>query len=146
MDLFALNIQRGRDHGLPGYNSYRALCGLPLAFTFSDLADVIEENTIDELKQVYEDVDDIDLFIGGISEKPVGTSILGPTFRCIIGDQFKRLLEGDRFFYSSSFNPGHLTLAQLAEVRKTSLARLHCDNGDRVRSMQRQAFIQPAPE
>ena len=36
MDLVALNIQRGREHGIPGYNNYRELCKLRRAKTFAD--------------------------------------------------------------------------------------------------------------
>ena len=42
MDLVALNIQRGRDHGIPSYNELREICGMKRAKTWSDLATEIE--------------------------------------------------------------------------------------------------------
>ena len=59
----------------------------------------------------YRHVDDIDFFVGGISERPVAGGLLGWTFLCVVGDQFARVKKGDRFFYDlggqpSSFTPG----------------------------------------
>jgi hypothetical protein len=38
MDLIALNLQRAREHGIPGYNAYRQLCGMGRASSFSDFS------------------------------------------------------------------------------------------------------------
>ena len=37
LDLVAVNIQRGRDHGLPGYNKYKEICTGQKASSFDDL-------------------------------------------------------------------------------------------------------------
>ena len=87
MDLVALNVQRGRDHGLPGYNAFRELCGLKRIKDFDFFNDMIPIKIVERLKLIYEDVDDVDLFIGGISETPVAGALLGPTFQCLVGDQ-----------------------------------------------------------
>jgi len=144
MDLVALNLQRGRDHGIPGYNAFRELCGLKKTKSFDEFSDVIPQKIVERLKMVYKDVDDVDLFIGGISESPLPGAILGQTFQCLVGDQFKRLQQGDRYYYDNEDNPGKFTEAQLVEIRHANLARITCDNGDDIHHMQPLAFKKPS--
>ena len=67
LDLAALNIQRARDHGIPGYNHYRAICNLTRASSFEGLRREIAPPLIERLKRTYAHVDDIDLFPGNDS-------------------------------------------------------------------------------
>jgi len=43
VDLVALNIQRGRDHGLPGYVKYREICKVGRVTSFDDLQNNISQ-------------------------------------------------------------------------------------------------------
>lgn len=99
LDLAALNIQRGRDHGLPDYNTWRKYCNLSTPNTIEGLREHISNTTVlGRLRDIYGDnPSNIDLFVGGLLEDTLPGSQLGPTFRCIIGDQFKRSRDGDRY-------------------------------------------------
>lgn len=144
VDLIALNIQRGRDHGIPSYNNYRALCNLKRARTWEDLSREIPPEVISRLKRIYASVDDIDLFPGGMSERPLQGGLVGPTFACIIGIQFRQLRKCDRFWYETDDPNLRFTEAQLNEIRKTTLSKITCDNMDTPGDMQRAAFDLPS--
>ncbi|EFX87909.1 hypothetical protein DAPPUDRAFT_42141, partial [Daphnia pulex] len=142
-DLAALNIQRGRDHGLRPYNEYRAACNLKRATTFEDLSREMTAQVIERLKQVYASVDDIDLWTGGLTETPLQGGLVGPTFACVIGNQFRSLRRCDRFWYENGNQAGRFTEAQLAEIRKVALARLLCENSDTIGEVTRSVFDLP---
>ena len=108
MDLASLNIQRGRDHGLAPYNIWREQCGLRRFSRWEELEDVMDNRTVARLENVYEHVDDIDLFPGGMAEKPVVGGIVGPTFACVLGQQFLNLRKGDRFWCENAFTKEQL--------------------------------------
>jgi hypothetical protein len=137
-DLASLNIQRGRDHGLPGYNKWRQFCGLNVAQTFDQLSlQILDARSRENLAREYKHPDNIDLYTGAMVEDPVVNGMIGSTLSCIIGDQFKRLRDGDRFFYK---NPGVFTPEQLAEIKKASMSRVLCDNCDRFQFAPKDAF------
>ncbi|GFR66424.1 dual oxidase [Elysia marginata] len=102
-DLGALNIQRGRDLGLPGYNAVREAYGLPRIDRWEDINKKgFFSGVIKNLKSLYGNTsapDELDLFPGGLLE----TTNDGPgeLFRTIILDQFLRIRHGDRFWYEN---------------------------------------------
>lgn len=136
-DLGALNVQRGRDHGLPSYNDMREHCGIRRAKKWRHLRREIPQHAIDKLKDLYGHVDNIDLWAGGMAERGYKGGRVGRTFRCVLIKQFKALRNGDRFWYE---NDGVFTKAQIKELEKTSLARVLCDNGDYITRIQKDAF------
>ncbi|CAG2053635.1 unnamed protein product, partial [Timema podura] len=141
-DLESIDIQRGRDHGLASYNDFRATCGLSKATCFNDLKGSMSQKDIMLLSRLYEHVDDVDLFVGGVLERHTEDSLLGPTLQCIIAEQFHRSRTGDRYFYENRNQPYPFTPDQLDEIKKSSLSRLLCDNGNNIRYMQSQGFRQ----
>jgi len=131
LDLFAMNMQRGRDHGLPGYNAFRKKCGLSPLTSFEQKPPELSRDYWRELSEVYEKVDDIDLVIGGIAEHNVRGGAVGPTFACIISEQFHRLKYGDRFFYTHSGpldQSRGLSPAVKSSVLQRTLGDVICDN------------------
>lgn len=114
-DLAALNIQRGRDHGIADYNQTRIDLGLDPVYEFEDItSDVTVQN---KLKDLYGSVDNIDLWVGGLAEDHVNGSTLGETFTSILMDQFTRLRDADRFWYETALDDYTVT-----QIDSTTLA------------------------
>ncbi|XP_061599190.1 peroxidasin homolog isoform X3 [Cololabis saira] len=138
LDLAAMNIQRGRDHGIPPYNDYRTFCNLTSAHSFEDLRNEIKNPEVrDKLQRLYGTPLNVDLFPALMAEDLVPGSRLGPTLMCLLAMQFRRLRDGDRFWYE---NPGVFTPAQLTQLKQASLARVLCDNGDNITRVQQDVF------
>ncbi|XP_029565023.1 eosinophil peroxidase [Salmo trutta] len=126
LDLGSLNMQRGRDHGLPGYNAWRKFCGLSTPRNQDQLAVVLNNKDLARrLLQLYGTPANIDVWMGGVAEPFVRGGRVGPLFACLIATQFQRIRQGDRLWYE---NPGVFTSAQRAALSCASLARIMCDN------------------
>ncbi|MDF1799228.1 MAG: peroxidase family protein [Planctomycetota bacterium] len=132
-DLASLNIQRGRDHGLPGYNDLRDALGHPRAQSFQDVSTDLEVQA--RLALAYDDVDDIDAWVGLLSEDHAQGAVVGKTLRTILVDQFRRLRDGDRFWYRAYLSQG---ISELVE--KQTLATIIRRNTDIGQELQDDVF------
>nr|XP_046242082.1 eosinophil peroxidase-like [Scatophagus argus] len=126
LDLASLNMQRGRDHGLPGYNKWRKFCGLSQPRNQRQLTKVLKNKRLAKrLLDLYGKPDNIDVWLGGVVEPFVRGGRVGPLFACLISTQFQRIRQGDRFWWE---NKGVFTETQRESLKQTSLARIICDN------------------
>ena len=116
-DLAALNIQRGRDHGLPRYNQVREDFGLARKTSFAEITSDTDVQA--RLAASYATPEDIDLWVGALAEDHVNGGLVGELIFTILKDQFTRLRDGDRFWYQS-YLPRNL----IRQVEKQTLTKI----------------------
>jgi hypothetical protein len=109
----------------------RVAYGLPAVTSFSQIS---SNPTIQaKLQQLYQNVDNIDLWVGALAEDHVSGSSTGRLIRAGLIDQFTRLRDGDRFWYQlvyssadQAFLENNRTLADL--IRLDTAADVIQDN------------------
>ena len=134
LDLGALNIQRGRDHGLPDFNTVREAYGLDAYESFYELT--ADYDLAYRLEQVYGSIDKLDLFVGGLAEDNAHGAIVGETFKAILVDQFTRLRDGDAYWYEARFDE-----QTIHHLEHTSLSDIITRNTD-IEYLQHNVFLQ----
>jgi peroxidase len=80
------------------------------------------QQLIERFKKLYSSVDDIDLFIAGVNEAKPRNSYVGPTFQCIIANQFLNLKRGDRYFYDLQGQPGSFSKGMKRVIESSAVA------------------------
>ncbi len=106
LDLASLNIARGRDLGLPTLNEMREMAGLKRYASWAEFgANLRYAEDLAKFKSIYKTVNDVELWVGGLAEKPKSANglgndtVLGETFTYIFSIQQIALQDGDRFYY-----------------------------------------------
>lgn len=136
LDLAAININRGRDRGLPTLNAIRQAYGLAPYFFLEQINS--DFNVYTQLFQAYfGDINKVDPWIGMLAEARAENELFGPTIIAIMNAQFQSLRDGDRFFY---LNDPVLTDEQKQEIHTTSLRDIIMHNTD-INLMQDNVFL-----
>jgi hypothetical protein len=179
-DLGAIDIQRGRDHGMPSYNDLRRAYGLapkrsftaitgeatarfprslsarrpgtiddPRILEFVELRDAdgkvvasgspeAEEDAVAgtrrttvaaRLRALYGSVDNLDAFVGMVSERHVRGTEFGELQLAMWKQQFEALRAGDRFFYANDPELESIRQQYGIEYRRTLASVIRLNTG-----------------
>ena len=137
LDLASLNIQRGRDHGIPPHVTWQRWAQRECNIS----SDFENQLTFIRLLQTYGSLETVDLWVGGLAEERLQGSLLGATFACIFAKTFGPIRHGDRFYYENEEPEAALfTAEQRAAIENASISRVICDNSDNIQEIQAKGF------
>lgn len=123
MDLAAINIQRGRDHGILPYNGVREAVGLARKKSFAEITS--DPETQHRLAQAYNSsVDDVDAWVGALSEEHMDGASVGELIGTVLRDQFTRLMNGDPFFYLDDSDVSAPGISSIVDIHSISLSEI----------------------
>ena len=140
LDLAALNIQRGRDHGLPDYKKTRAFYTNTSIRGFAEIT--TDKILAASLQSLYGSVDNIDLWVGLLAEDKLPGKSVGKTMDAMLRTQFGTLRDGDFYFYKNDpfFSPAFKTT-----ISRTRLSDIIKRNSN-LSNIQSNVFvIEPCP-
>lgn len=107
LDLFVTDLLRTRGSGNGAYADYVYLCLNRKINCWEDMADLFDKRVLKYIKKKYGDYRNLDLVVGTMLElitSPNGMS--GPIRICLIGRQFEKLRNGDRYFFTHTRTSG----------------------------------------
>ncbi|HPK09948.1 MAG: T9SS type A sorting domain-containing protein [Saprospiraceae bacterium] len=134
LDLVSININRGRERGLPSLNKLRLGMGKPAHKTFLSLTG--NQQLADVLESVYKDVNFVDPWVGMLAEKKINGALMGELMMHIIRTQFRNLRDGDRFYFE---NEELFTEEDIAKIKATTMRDIIMRNTD-IQLMQDEVF------
>ncbi len=143
LDLASLNIQRGRDHGLPRYNVVRAAYGLP---PVASLAEINSDPTVGlTLASIYDSIDVVDPWVGGLAEDHLPGASVGELIAAAVNDQFSRLRDGDPYFFLGDPDLRDTHVRKIIDVREITLAHVIRWNTD-AKGVSNNVFLVDLPK
>lgn len=140
-DLYSIDIQRSRDHGVPLCNAARIAYNLKPFEDWKDFDPLNNDNgqnpkvLLSQLMATYNSPDETDAIVCGLAEDWIDNSEtiehndysnLGSLFEESIAHQFQRLIVGDRFWYSR--NLPLIEQTYLPPIETRTLANIIRDN------------------